>query len=178
MSNEKRAAAGAFAFAQKISARASQGKAFRASSVFPFESATSRRPIFCKTFAPGYILTSRKPPRRVSAGACRIHRAKKRRASEAALMGVQTNIPEQIHPEVLARIAEQARRAGSSVNNFLSRLLDEAEAEASEAGVEMTPEERARAFEEWANSRRSAAPPLSDEAVSRESIYTREDEQL
>jgi TRAP-type C4-dicarboxylate transport system substrate-binding protein len=93
-------------------------------------------------------------------------------------MSVQTNIPEQIHPEVLARIAEQARRAGSSVNNFLSRLLDEAEAEAAEAGVEMTPEERARAFEEWANNRRSAAPPLSDDAISRESIYTREDGQL
>ena len=42
-----------------------------------------------------------------------------------------------------------------------------------------TPEERARAVEEWANHHRSSAPPLSDEAISRDSIYgEREDKQL
>lgn len=40
-------------------------------------------------------------------------------------------------------------------------------------------EERARAVEEWANQHHSSAPPLSDEAISRESIYgEREDKQL
>jgi hypothetical protein len=40
-------------------------------------------------------------------------------------------------------------------------------------------EERARAVEEWANQPRSSAPPLSDEAISRASIYDeREDKQL
>ena len=34
-----------------------------------------------------------------------------------------------------------------------------------------TPEERAHAVEEWASRHRSSAPPLSDEAISRESIY-------
>jgi hypothetical protein len=32
-------------------------------------------------------------------------------------------------------------------------------------------EERARAVEEWANQHRSSAPPLSDEAISRDSLY-------
>lgn len=42
-----------------------------------------------------------------------------------------------------------------------------------------SPEERARAVEEWANEHRSLAPPLSEEAVSRDSIYgEREDKQL
>ena len=42
-----------------------------------------------------------------------------------------------------------------------------------------SPEERARAVEEWANQHRSSAPPLSDEAVSRDSIFgEREDNQL
>ncbi len=42
-----------------------------------------------------------------------------------------------------------------------------------------SPEERARAVEEWASRHRSSTPPLSDEAISRESIYgEREDKQL
>jgi len=42
-----------------------------------------------------------------------------------------------------------------------------------------SPEERARAVEEWASRHRSSAPPLSDEAISRDSIYgEREDNQL
>jgi hypothetical protein len=42
-----------------------------------------------------------------------------------------------------------------------------------------SPEERARDVEEWANQHRSSAPPLSDEAISRDSIYgEREDKQL
>lgn len=42
-----------------------------------------------------------------------------------------------------------------------------------------SPEERAKAVEEWASHQRSAAPPLSDEAISRESVYSdRDDRQL
>jgi hypothetical protein len=42
-----------------------------------------------------------------------------------------------------------------------------------------SPEERARAVEEWANQHRLSSPPLSDEAISRDSIYgEREDNQL
>jgi hypothetical protein len=35
-----------------------------------------------------------------------------------------------------------------------------------------TPAERARAWEEWCHLPRPYAPPLSDEAISRESIYS------
>ncbi|EAW33654.1 hypothetical protein [Lyngbya sp. PCC 8106] len=34
-----------------------------------------------------------------------------------------------------------------------------------------TPEERAKAFREWAESHPGNSPSLSDEAISRESIY-------
>lgn len=34
-----------------------------------------------------------------------------------------------------------------------------------------SPKERARAFQDWANSHRLDTPILSDEAISRESIY-------
>ena len=34
-----------------------------------------------------------------------------------------------------------------------------------------SPEERAKAFQDWANSHRLDTPILSDEAISRESIY-------
>jgi len=44
---------------------------------------------------------------------------------------------------------------------------------------ERTPEERAQALLWWAESQRITAPPLSDEAIGRESIYgEREDSQL
>jgi hypothetical protein len=37
-----------------------------------------------------------------------------------------------------------------------------------------SPEERARAWEEWCSLPRPRVPPLSDEAISRESIYSPE----
>jgi hypothetical protein len=37
-----------------------------------------------------------------------------------------------------------------------------------------TPEQRARAWEEWCHLPRPRVPPLSDEAISRESIYSPE----
>lgn len=42
-----------------------------------------------------------------------------------------------------------------------------------------SPEDRAKAVEQWASQHRSTAPPLSDEAISRATIYAdREDKQL
>jgi hypothetical protein len=43
----------------------------------------------------------------------------------------------------------------------------------------LPPQAKAEKFLRWATGHRSLqAPPLSDEAVSRDSIYTREDEML
>jgi len=82
-------------------------------------------------------------------------------------------ILEEIKPETAVRLAALARARGLSVDEYLKGLLGGANGDHAQA---KSPEERARAFEEWANSHRSSAPPLSDEAVSRESIYTREDD--
>lgn len=43
--------------------------------------------------------------------------------------------------------------------------------------VSLSPQEKARLWREWAASHSHDTPLLSDEAISRESIYTREDEQ-
>ena len=42
--------------------------------------------------------------------------------------------------------------------------------------ITATAEERARAWEEWCRMPRPQAPPLSDEAISRETIYSPEQE--
>jgi hypothetical protein len=86
---------------------------------------------------------------------------------------------EEIKPETAEILAAQAEARGLSVDEYLKSLLGVTNSgHAPAPGPQMTPEERARMFEEWAHSHRSSAPPLSDEAISRESIYTREDEQL
>jgi hypothetical protein len=41
----------------------------------------------------------------------------------------------------------------------------------------MTPAERAQAFRNWANSHKTGAPPLSDYAVSREAMYSRDEDE-
>lgn len=74
----------------------------------------------------------------------------------------------------------KAEAKGLTISDWL-RSLAEIEVPMPQASFFETasPEERARAVEEWANRQRSAAPPLSDEAISRDSIYgEREDKQL
>jgi len=83
----------------------------------------------------------------------------------------------EVQQETAKRLAEQAAAKGLSVESYLSTLLDQAAVE-SKSDSELTPREKAKAFLEWANSHHSTRPPLSDGAMSRDSIYTREDEQL
>lgn len=74
----------------------------------------------------------------------------------------------------------KAEAKGLTLSDWL-RALAETEAPIAQPSFFETasPEERARAVEEWANHRRSSAPPLSDEAISRDAIYgEREDKQL
>jgi len=74
----------------------------------------------------------------------------------------------------------KAEAKGLTIADWL-RSLAETEPRLSQASFFETasPEERAKAVEEWASRQRSVAPPLSDEAISRESIYAdREDKQL
>lgn len=83
----------------------------------------------------------------------------------------------EVQPDVAAKIAMQAQARGISIESYLRSLVEEKEI-ASVSSSAQTPTERAAAFRAWADSHKSDAPPLSDEAISRDSIYTREDTQL
>jgi hypothetical protein len=84
-----------------------------------------------------------------------------------------------LKPEVEQRIAAEAKARGLSVETYILDVLEkETNGEASFA-LSATPEEWKKAFLEWVNTERPEHPPLSDEAISRESIYReREDAQL
>ena len=81
-------------------------------------------------------------------------------------------------PEVEERIIAEAKARGLSVEDYIQRKLE---------GKATTREPNALPFEEWLQKWNEwlsshdyiKAPPLSDEAISRESIYReREDAQL
>ncbi len=94
-------------------------------------------------------------------------------------MGVQTTTIE-VDQLTAALLRTKAEAKGLTIADWL-RSLAETESRLSQASFfeTVSPEERARAVEEWASRQRSAAPPLSDKAISRESIYAdREDKQL
>jgi hypothetical protein len=83
----------------------------------------------------------------------------------------------EVQQETARRLSELAASRGLSVEAYLKTLLD-SEVTKSESSSQLTPREKANSFIEWANSHHLSAPPLSDEAMSRENIYTREDEQF
>ncbi len=82
----------------------------------------------------------------------------------------------ELKPEIEIRIAEQAAAQGVTVKEYIQSFLESI----ITASKPATAQERVQRFKHWLkNHTRSAAPPLSDEAISRESIYTeREDNQL
>jgi hypothetical protein len=84
----------------------------------------------------------------------------------------------ELKPEVEERISAEAKARGLSVEDYLQRKLE---------GKSTGPDPGALPFEEWLEKWNEwlsshdyiKAPPLSDEAISRESIYReREDKQL
>ena len=69
-------------------------------------------------------------------------------------------------PDVEAKYVAEACAKGVPLERYVrDRLIAQAP-----APPDMTPRERARALREWAKSHR-ATPPLSDDAIRRESIY-------
>ena len=83
-----------------------------------------------------------------------------------------------LSPEVEERISAEAKARGLSVEDYIQRELE---------GKSTTPDPNGLPFEEWLQKWNEwlsshdyiKAPPLSDEAISRESIYReREDKQL
>jgi Arc/MetJ-type ribon-helix-helix transcriptional regulator len=71
------------------------------------------------------------------------------------------------------RILQEALRQGrfQSVEQALDEALHSL-APSSEARVVRSPSERAAAFRAWAESHPRTTPVLSDEAISRETIYS------
>ncbi len=71
-------------------------------------------------------------------------------------------------PEIEAGLLAQAQASGMSVEEYVLRLVEDAVLPTS--NNRRSPEERAAAFEAW-SARHRPTPPLSDNAVSRESMY-------
>jgi hypothetical protein len=89
-------------------------------------------------------------------------------------MTVMLNLP----PEKEARLLAAAQAKGLSTDALVREALDRIIAEApAPAGVpqslqdELTPEEWVRQFDAWVDGHDRTTPLLSDEAISRESIY-------
>ena len=78
----------------------------------------------------------------------------------------------ELKPDVEAGLAALARAKGLPLDLYLRGLLEQFAAPTSSAGT--TPGQRASAFERWAESF-PETPVLSEEAMSRDAIYRRDD---
>jgi len=81
---------------------------------------------------------------------------------------VATTLTIDLKPEAEAGLAALARAKGVSVAEYVRFLLEQF----AQSGSQMTGDQRANALHEWAKESPQAAP-LSDEAISRESLYNR-----
>lgn len=82
-----------------------------------------------------------------------------------------------LRPDLEEELAARARAEGLSTEEFVNRELERLVVSAHSMS-ELKPEERVRRWQEFVMQHSVGGPPLSDYAVSRESIYTREDEML
>jgi hypothetical protein len=84
----------------------------------------------------------------------------------------------ELKPEVEERIAAEAKSCGLSVEDYIQAQLESKST--AEDPNSLPVDEWLRRWNEWLSSHdHIKAPPLSDEAISRESIYReREDKQL
>lgn len=83
-----------------------------------------------------------------------------------------------LKPDLEGELSARAKAEGLTMEEFVNRELEKLLANQSPPS-ELTPQERARRWLEWTEKHAVGGPPLSDYAVSRESIYKeREDAQL
>lgn len=76
---------------------------------------------------------------------------------------------EQVKKAVLNLIMDSEKKdLNIFIQSFPNKIEDVVEKQ------ELSPTEKAQAVREWAESHRRDLPPLSDEAISRESIYSNE----
>jgi hypothetical protein len=87
----------------------------------------------------------------------------------APIMTVTLDLP----PEKEAAFKAEARARGLSLEQWMLEAADRQVQPVSIAHLQKTnPEEWARQFREWSDSHDPNIPVLSDEAMSRESIYS------
>ena len=85
-------------------------------------------------------------------------------------------VPVSLTPEEQATLLTQAKIQGVSVDSLLRQAVLRIISAAPQVNSEpLSAEQWEKEFGEWLDSLPSS-PALSDEAISRESIYTREDE--
>ncbi len=77
-------------------------------------------------------------------------------------------------PDKETRLAEQARLAGLSLDEYAQRVLDRAAAGDAPPATRLTSEERIARLMAWAESHGHDTPLLTDEAIRREAIYSRD----
>ena len=87
----------------------------------------------------------------------------------------------QLKPEIEDRLITQANKQGLSIESYLESLIEDSLKNQDEKSFSQvtTEEDWETALMNLINSPAFAlSPPLSDAAISRDSIYTREDEML
>jgi len=78
----------------------------------------------------------------------------------------------ELPPEKVAAFEAQAQARGLSVEQWMVEIADQHMQTASIAELQKTnPKEWARHFDAWVDGHKRDTPVLSDEAMSRESIY-------
>ena len=82
-----------------------------------------------------------------------------------------------LKPDLEEELAARAQAEGLTTEEFVNRELEKLVA-AQPQPSKLSPRERVRLWREFIEKYAVGGSPLSDYAVSRESIYTREDEML
>lgn len=89
------------------------------------------------------------------------------------------NNPEQAYSWVVPHLLRNFARQGPRSSRGSFSLEELNRTTRIDSQIVTSPQAKLAAFLAWANGPHpSTTPPLSDEAISRESIYTREDEAL
>ena len=84
-------------------------------------------------------------------------------------------IPVPLTADEQAALEAQAKARGLSVDSLLRNAVLQVIAAAPESNQELSFDDWAKEFNAWLDSQ-PTMPTLSDSSISRESIYTREDE--
>jgi hypothetical protein len=80
----------------------------------------------------------------------------------------------ELPPDLESRLRQEAEKHGLDTSEYTVRLIEQhlpSDGSRQSLWDTLTPEEWSRVALEWVHSHDTSIPPLSDEAVSRESFY-------